>query len=672
MGNDAVRGSNIQFKFRKALNLRRKNGDAPNAAVYAKYITDETGKKGKTDRTALRKSHNPVWDENINMNMQRDSKVSMDTKVTFIVVDLPNPLLPLSYTKIARSKPYTVSELLSLRDAKEASKEGEEGFAVALDQDVVASTTQTNQQPPTLILSLQDFWSVDDKKKFHEQVKAQWKTRNQQDLNVEIDNLRREFMALSADLPTGINEKTIVDIALGALSLLVNVGSLPEIHEDRTVVSLISAQCDSFKKIREKGPHHSPDTVIKLYGQICSKIIASLRSLSYLTANGLKLGPARSALTAEASKDTKWFDDFAGTEVKSEGSNGVTPLSRDVSAARANRRSQLTASQPDITTKLRPLSDMDAPQLGTGQAKNATSASNATQLVASWTLGVPMIEAPRVLWLYGGENTGKSVFAGRIVEAFEGLDAGSPAYFSFSGPPDGESDKANEGVHGLHTMVATLAFQLAAYNEGLESGISNTVKHCPALEGMSFEDAFKRLVLDPLSMASNAQQHENADGKSRSTSSRKNAIIIILDDIEQCTPQDLDKLLKALVESLDNLPKNVKILLLSRDVSSIREALEGHRLASSCEFTSQGGEGTPMSPIFSPVRLSFGLNSNGNGEGSMSRSSSIKWSSNEPLRKDSGGGSKGKRRSGGSVTSLGGISELEIGDPGKVEGTKSS
>lgn len=60
-------------------------------------------------------------------NRQRDNGVSLDTKITFFVVDQPSLIMALSFTKIARSKQYTISELLALRDAEEPGKEGEEG-----------------------------------------------------------------------------------------------------------------------------------------------------------------------------------------------------------------------------------------------------------------------------------------------------------------------------------------------------------------------------------------------------------------------------------------------------------------------------------------------------------------------------------------------------------------
>lgn len=313
---------------------------------------------------------------------------------------------------------------------------------------------------------------------------------------------------------------------------------------------------------------------------------------------------------------------------------------------------------------------MEPPKTDKIRPRNSSSVA---QLVASWAFATPGTDLPRLLWLYGGQECGKTQFARRIVDAFGSLDV-FPAYFSFTPPTsspiinnNGNSSDNNSNLTGksvLHSLVATLAFQLAAYDDRLTAAIANAVRNSPPLQETPFEDALKRLIVDPLSTSLNTPQVPGEP--TPATPALQNPVLIVLDDVDQSSPADLTKLIAALAAHVDKLPKAVRILALSRELGEVKEVLGNERLAQVSEFGGGGPGGSPMSPLFSPLRATAngaggsldGAVSGGAG-GGASRSPSIRWST--PSRHGStstNGSGKGKKRSStGSVRSLESITE---------------
>ncbi|TFK26326.1 hypothetical protein FA15DRAFT_667625 [Coprinopsis marcescibilis] len=670
MSSNPVVGSNIQFQFRKAQNLRKKNGEAPNAAVYAKFeVTENTGKvrKGKTGRTGVKKDHNPVWNENINMNMQRDNRTGPEDKVTFFVVDIPTSLLPLSANKVATSKAYTISELVELR-SRGKGKDDDEGFSVPLECDWVSA----DQPSPSLWLRMRDLWTIDDRKKAVDQVDAQWKVQNQQTLKEQIERLRKELSVVSTDIAASAAVKSFVDLALGSLTLIVDAMEIPELHNNRSVVSLLVSQSDALRRIRE-GPNQSPDVLAPLYGQVSIRIISSFRSLSALSANGLKLEAPQAAFVGETAKETKWFDNFTGTAL-AEGSATV-PKQGSSLELRANRRKELTASEPDLASKLNlavagaPASETDAQRIYPRPSK---AISTATQLIASWALSRPSVESSRLLWLYGPQGSGKTQFASSVVDALSVLDI-LPTYISCSPRPSAGNGVSPEDDRVLQRLVGNVAFQLAAYageNKALKEGVASATRGLPSLESgeITPEEAFKRLLLGPLNGAKVAPGEPGSEERKSQTTILPSTVIVIdgFETLSTSTPQDdLEKFLAVLVDSLDKLSSNVRILLLTREVEWVKKIVESHRLAASYRFAvdrgfgmlngiglgqvggvdgeteSDGGiEGTPMSSIFVQNRA---VSTGDGGSVVSSRRSSIRWgvgTGREPERKGSCGSTK--------------------------------
>jgi hypothetical protein len=249
------------------------------------------------------------------------------------------------------------------------------------------------------------------------------------------------------------------------------------------------------------------------------------------------------------------------------------------------------------------------------------------------------------------------------MEVFGQIDVPS-AYFSF------DNHSAEDSIHteppSLNAMARTLAFQLAAYVEGLSQGIANAVQSA-GIDELDFAELFNRLIIVPLQGQSRVKAEAS---KQAETISNFDPIVIIIDDLDQCSEPQLEELLSVLGDNVNRLPKEIRILVFGRTLESVRTKLEKNPMATIVEYSSGGtgvdGEASlmPLSPLkastikwattSSPTSATFALAGNGassNGSGSSSGAHSPL-----PSRRNSASSAKGKRKSG----SLGSINEFEI------------
>jgi hypothetical protein len=218
-------------------------------------------------------------------------------------------------------------------------------------------------------------------------------------------------------------------------------------------------------------------------------------------------------------------------------------------------------------------------------------------------------------------------------------------------------------------MTRTIAFQLAAYVDGLAVPVSSAVKNAGELERRNFGEVFEKLVVAPLQVIPNTKKKVDGsnDGEEvHSVFRQPEPVVVILDDIDQCTPAQLEELLPVLEEALPKLPKQARIMLCSRELASVRANLATNTHASIVEYTSDddddmieklNGASTGQSSAGSSSGINsamwtsttVGLPSGRRTPQTPSRSSSIRWSSDHQSG-SSGNGSGGTSSRRNSVT----------------------
>ncbi|KAF5323720.1 hypothetical protein D9619_012957 [Psilocybe cf. subviscida] len=152
---------------------------------------------------------------------------------------------------------------------------------------------------------------------------------------------------------------------------------------------------------------------------------------------------------------------------------------------------------------------------------------------------------PQILWLNGRAGVGKSTIAKTLAARFDDAKilGGS---FMFS-KPNGVTD----GSKVFTTLASQLAHHLPEFRDHLVAAIRAKAASITAEIPLQFED----LLAAPLSQAQS----------SRST-------VIILDALDECTPETLTPLLTSVVQSITRL-RFLRIVITSRPESPIKEVL---------------------------------------------------------------------------------------------------
>ncbi|KAJ2914458.1 hypothetical protein MD484_g5981, partial [Candolleomyces efflorescens] len=507
---------------RKCYNLRKKNGGTPNAGVYVKYMIKD--KKVKSSMTAFRKSHEPEWCENSNVL----SGLRPETEFTFVVVDSVAPLI--KPTKIAESRPYTLKELLEVRyqaDIATRDKMVPTDFSIPL-----VSVNEATADAPSLLLRLREFLNREQMNHHVAHLGEEVKTKHRHNLENEKVAFAKELELLSGSIPNTANAKTFVDVASGLFTSI-----LPLMDSNMT---------DDFHVL------HLLHLIIQLYGLVLLDIVDSLRFLERCLRNPLTF--SKKEVIDEILSTTKDFDTFD----KHLFNDSVRSLDPTILGQRAGLRKVFAASNPAIVSKLNPIFDIEPTRPCRIAARHP---SMTVQTVSSWSLLSSYADAKHLLWLHGPGSCGKTQLATTLMEVFGHIDVPS-AYFSFDN--HSAEDSIRTDPPSLNAMTRTLAFQLSAYVEGLSQSIANAAQPTD-IEELDFAEVFNRLIIVPLQGLSRVKAEAS---KKAETLSNFDPIVIIIDDLDQCSEPQLEELLSVLGDNIHRLPKEVRVLLFGRTLES--------------------------------------------------------------------------------------------------------
>jgi hypothetical protein len=158
----------------------------------------------------------------------------------------------------------------------------------------------------------------------------------------------------------------------------------------------------------------------------------------------------------------------------------------------------------------------------------------------------------KVLWVHGLAGTGKSTLSTTITRIMHGLHR-LGAFFFFNR----DMTQMNSA-----TLIRTLAFKLAMFNDQLGAAISQVVALNPNIAEQPLDFQFKNLL-----SATALKSVEWSGGP----------IILVIDALDECgSEKDRKILLHALSDGFSDLPAFIRIVLVSRRESDIKHVLGSH------------------------------------------------------------------------------------------------
>ncbi|KAF6761116.1 hypothetical protein DFP72DRAFT_880125 [Ephemerocybe angulata] len=641
MGLQSSAGSQVQFRFEKCCNLRRKNGSAPNAAVYAQYTT-KAGQTVKSPKTAFCKSANPEWFE----NSRKFVDVNNDTEIAFVVLDSAIPRLSRASKPLARSSSYSLGELLQMRD--EALTKGVENghaspsFAIPLDL-ASGEVTAGAEEGPSLILSVIHIMSEKEKAEHLAKVTDDWRSKQRDNLDGERAALAKELQLLGDSIPSTANAKILVDLAAGLFASISPLLDNNDILEDKDLVLHLIT---SYRVMLEQflsGKAKTPELRVQYYGKGCLEMSQSLRVLERCLRKPELLKD--SLIVTDIKRRTIRFETFP-----QEPGSPLGNINQVFSERETLRNALITES--DLFAELSTSFSAEPTRLNLAHSPNP---SPTVQMLTSWALLSSRAELKRLFWLHGAANCGKTQLAHSLIDVFGRMGVAT-AYFTFNNHSPSSSDEDADGGDeppSLEDMTKAIAFQLAAYVKGLASSVSSGVLQSSGknADPLDFPALFKRLVISPLQVHAQSRKklplNETESRPAHSIMQAPDPVVIILDDLDQCAPGQLEELLLVLKESLGDMPKEVRVLMFSRELGAVRGVVRRCAGASMAGF----GEGSAGVGVAGLAGLDLGIDEDGveggmgSAPGTPGRVNSIKWGG------DLKGDLKGKRRSDGSQSS---------------------
>ena len=165
--------------------------------------------------------------------------------------------------------------------------------------------------------------------------------------------------------------------------------------------------------------------------------------------------------------------------------------------------------------------------------------------IDDWVWGTTF---PNVFLLLGGAGTGKSTISTTIAEEYRrNKSLGCHLFFL-----RGKSDPT--------TVIRTIAYNLAVYNQNIAECIDNALKDKGELTSATLDTQFNTFLFTPLH-----QSHVIS-----------NPILIVLDALDECGTRDTRRALMTLLgDKLSTLPTNYRFLITGRpeeDISSLSES----------------------------------------------------------------------------------------------------
>jgi hypothetical protein len=160
-------------------------------------------------------------------------------------------------------------------------------------------------------------------------------------------------------------------------------------------------------------------------------------------------------------------------------------------------------------------------------------------------------EKPPIFWLSGMAGTGKSTIAKTFAQSLDGPKPKDYLGASFFCSRDDEK-RSND-----HLIIPNIAYQLAQYDEGIYSGMTESLQLDPNLADLDIENQFSKLILEPL----------------QGMKKVRTPIVIVIDALDECSgkPEDIVALFAS--PKLATLPFSVKLFVTGRPEANIRQAL---------------------------------------------------------------------------------------------------
>ena len=161
------------------------------------------------------------------------------------------------------------------------------------------------------------------------------------------------------------------------------------------------------------------------------------------------------------------------------------------------------------------------------------------------------IEAKKVLWIHGLAGTGKSTLSTTIAQIMSSLHRLGAFFFFSRDIPQRDSG----------TLIRTLAYQLAKFDECFGAVISPLVTKNSSITIMPLEFQFENLLFNTL----------------KSVEWSGGPIVLIIDALDECGREaDRTDLMQALSKGFSDLPSFIRVIVVSRQEPDIQHALGSH------------------------------------------------------------------------------------------------
>ena len=170
--------------------------------------------------------------------------------------------------------------------------------------------------------------------------------------------------------------------------------------------------------------------------------------------------------------------------------------------------------------------------------------------VMQWIADDPN-ETKKVLWVHGLAGTGKSTLSTTIAQNMHSLHR-LGAFFLFN---------RDIPSRGPGTLIRTLAYQLADFDDCFRVAISPLMKQDSKITIMPLAYQFKNLLINAL----------------KPVEWSRGPIVLIIDALDECGREtDRRDLMQALSDGFSDLPSYIRTMVVSRRESDIQHALGSH------------------------------------------------------------------------------------------------
>ena len=160
-------------------------------------------------------------------------------------------------------------------------------------------------------------------------------------------------------------------------------------------------------------------------------------------------------------------------------------------------------------------------------------------------------EAKKVLWVYGLAGTGKSTLSTTIAHIMANLQR-LGAFFFFN---------RDIRPRDSGTLIRTLAYQLADFNDSFGAAISRLAKDNSKITIMPLEYQFENLLINTV----------------KSVEWSRGPIVLIIDALDECGREgDRRDLMQALSQGFSDLPSFIRVIVVIRQEPDIQHALGSH------------------------------------------------------------------------------------------------